>query len=60
MAITEEKRTAILGAMKNFSIDYMPKWAAVVPEETWVGVLKDSHGTANGDASENGQSSQNN
>lgn len=42
MAITEEKRTAILGAMKNISVNYMPDWAALVPEETWVGVLKDS------------------
>jgi hypothetical protein len=51
MDITKEKRTAILGAMKNISLDYMPKWAATVPEETWVGVLKDSHGTTNGHAS---------
>jgi len=42
MAITEEKRTAILGAMKNISVNYMPDWAALVPEETWVRVLKDS------------------
>ncbi|BDA49548.1 hypothetical protein COCOBI_14-1660 [Coccomyxa sp. Obi] len=47
MTMTEEKRTAILGAMKNFSIDYMPQWATVVPEKTWVGVLRDSHGSAN-------------
>lgn len=47
MLMTEEKRTAILGAMKNFSIDYMPQWATVVPEKAWVGVLRDSHGSAN-------------
>ena len=45
--LTEEKRTAILGAMKNFSIDYMPQWATVVPEKAWVGIFRDSHGSAN-------------
>lgn len=37
--ITEEKRTAILGAMKNFKLDYMPQWATIVPEDTWMSVL---------------------
>ncbi|CAL8464576.1 g4111 [Coccomyxa elongata] len=46
MTLTEEKRTAILGAMKNFSIGYMPQWATVVPEKAWLGVLRDSHGSA--------------
>ena len=39
LGMDEGKRTAILGAMKNFSLPYMPSWAAVVPEQTWVGLL---------------------
>ncbi len=52
MTLTEEKRIAILGAMKNFSIGYMPPWATVVPERAWVGVLRDSHGSASETKSE--------
>ncbi len=44
MSITDEKRTAILGAMKNISLDYMPQWATVVPEEAWMDILKSDGG----------------
>ncbi|KAK9818379.1 hypothetical protein WJX72_011681 [[Myrmecia] bisecta] len=39
LEITEEKRTAILGAMKNIKLGYMPQWAVHVPEERWIGAL---------------------
>ena len=42
----EDKQRAILGAMKNFSLDYRPAWAAVVPEQTWVGLLKEGRPAA--------------
>ncbi len=38
--LTEEKRTAIQGAMKNINLGYMPQWAAVVPEQAWIQALK--------------------
>lgn len=38
--LTEEKRTAIQGAMKNINLNYMPQWAAVVPEQAWIKALK--------------------
>ena len=38
--LTEEKRTAIQGAMKNITLDYMPQWAAALPEQAWIQVLK--------------------
>jgi hypothetical protein len=44
MPMTDEKKTAILGAMKNIRLDYMPQWATVVPEETWIGLLKTDSG----------------
>ena len=47
----EERRTAILGAMKNFSLDYRPSWAAVVPEQTWVGLLTEGRPPAGGSSS---------
>ena len=44
LELTEEKRTAIQGAMKNITLTYMPQWAAAVPEQAWIKSLK-----ANGD-----------
>ena len=44
LELTEEKRTAIQGAMKNIKLSYMPQWAAAVPEQAWIDSLK-----ANGD-----------
>ena len=38
--LTEEKRTAIQGAMKNIDLNYMPQWAAVLPEQAWIKALK--------------------
>lgn len=38
--LTEEKRTAIQGAMKNIALDYMPQWAAALPEQAWIQALK--------------------
>ena len=38
--LTDEKRTAIQGAMKNINLGYMPQWAAVVPEQAWIKALK--------------------
>ena len=38
--LTEEKRTAIQGAMKNINLGYMPQWAAAVPEQAWIKALK--------------------
>ncbi len=38
--LTEEKRTAIQGAMKNISLDYMPQWAAALPEQAWIQAVK--------------------
>ena len=40
MDLTEEKRTAIQGAMKNITLDYMPQWAAALPEQAWIQVLR--------------------
>lgn len=40
MEMTAERKTAILGAMKNFSLPYFPAWALHVPEEQWVGALR--------------------
>ncbi|CAK0787558.1 hypothetical protein CVIRNUC_010780 [Coccomyxa viridis] len=45
LELTEEKRTAIQGAMKNITLTYMPQWAAAVPEQAWINSLK-----ANGDS----------
>ena len=42
--LTEEKRTAIQGAMKNISLNYMPQWAAAVPEQAWIKALKEDKG----------------
>ena len=38
--LTEEKRTAIQGAMKNIDLNYMPQWAAAVPEQAWIRAVK--------------------
>ena len=45
LELTEEKLTAIQGAMKNITLTYMPQWAAAVPEQAWINSLK-----ANGDS----------
>lgn len=45
LELTEDKRTAIQGAMKNISLDYMPQWAAAVPEQAWIKVLKTKRDT---------------
>jgi hypothetical protein len=47
----EERQRAILGAMKNFSLDYRPAWAGVVPEQTWAGLLKEGRSATAGDKS---------
>ena len=39
LELTREKRTAIQGAMKNISLNYMPQWAAAVPEQAWINSL---------------------
>ena len=46
--MTEEKSTAIQGAMKNISLDYMPQWAAAVPEQAWIKALKEDDGGREG------------
>lgn len=35
MALTREKREAISGAMQGFKLEYVPAWAANLPEERW-------------------------
>lgn len=39
MDMTDERRSAILGAMKNISIAYTPRWAPVVSDEALVASL---------------------
>jgi Male enhanced antigen 1 (MEA1) len=64
MQMTAERRTAVLAAMKNFSLPYFPAWAVHVPEEQWVdalrnrtgvlGPLQDSTGLAEGASEQEG------
>lgn len=35
ITIDDEKRTAILGAMKNIKLDYMPSWAVHLSQRDW-------------------------
>eukprot|EP00884_Botryococcus_braunii_P021902 jgi/Botrbrau1/8396/Bobra.0237s0017.1 len=44
MEMTAERRTAVLAAMKNFSLPYFPAWAVHVQEEQWVGALRNGSG----------------
>lgn len=37
--LDEDKRRAIMGAMKNIKLEYTPEWAALVPEQAWMKVL---------------------
>ena len=37
--LDEEKRRAIMGAMKNINLEYTPDWAALVPEQAWMRIL---------------------
>ena len=37
--LDEDKRRAIMGAMKNIRMEYTPEWAALVPEQAWMRVL---------------------
>lgn len=38
--MSEEHKTAILGAMKNVKIDYVPRWAIHLEEERWLNAVK--------------------
>lgn len=38
--MSEEHKTAILGAMKNVKIDYVPRWAMYVEETRWLNSIK--------------------
>ncbi|DBA73375.1 hypothetical protein WJX77_011039 [Trebouxia sp. C0004] len=38
--MSEEHKTAILGAMKNVKIDYVPKWAMYMEETRWLNSIK--------------------
>ncbi len=35
LALTRERREAIAGAMQGVRLDYVPAWAANLPEERW-------------------------
>ena len=35
MALTPERRAAIVGAMQRVSLKYVPAWALHVPQERW-------------------------
>jgi hypothetical protein len=35
LALTQERREAIAGAMRGVRLDYVPAWAANLPEERW-------------------------
>ena len=36
MTLTEERRAAVVGALKGFNLEYVPPWARLVPEECWL------------------------
>ncbi|KAL0043601.1 hypothetical protein WJX79_009561 [Trebouxia sp. C0005] len=38
--MSEENKTAILGAMKNVKIDYVPRWAMYMEETRWLNSIK--------------------
>ena len=43
--LDEDKRRAIMGAMKNMKLEYTPAWAATVPEKAWMRVLMERQPT---------------
>ncbi|KAL3134819.1 hypothetical protein ABBQ32_007793 [Trebouxia sp. C0010 RCD-2024] len=38
--MTDEHKTAILGAMKNVKMDYIPRWAMQLEERRWLDAMK--------------------
>ncbi|KAL3146938.1 hypothetical protein ABBQ38_014909 [Trebouxia sp. C0009 RCD-2024] len=39
--MTDEHKTAILGAMKNVKMDYIPRWAMQMEERRWLNTIKE-------------------